>query len=217
MERLDFHVNLMRAVLWQYEGAPRFKALIQGEQDWINQAHEHFWSTWVRDVFNLKTANDFGLNVWARLLDVPLTIYRERQVQDVFGFGSNHQNFGHGGFGRARGRELEVTVEQARKILLLRWFQLTSRPTIGNINQALAVVFGDDVAYIQDNLDMSHTFFMFTQRPDYQTIDLLKHTDLLPRPAGVGSAFAVMPRAGFGFGVNHLNFGNGNFSRQEII
>jgi hypothetical protein len=215
--RLEFHVNLMRTVLWQYENAPKLKSLVQSEQDWANENVTEFWQNWFRDVFNLKTASEFGLNVWSRILDVPLTINRPRRVDGVFGFGSNHKNFGNGNFGRGRTQDIEVTTEQARKILLLRWFQLTSRPTIANINEALEIVFGAGTAYVQDNLDMSNQLFMFTERPDYQTIDLLKNTDLLPRPSAVGSTYSVQPRAGFGFGRNHLNFGNGNFSRREII
>lgn len=216
--KLEFNVNLMRTVLWQYENAPKFKSLIQSEQDWANENVTEFWKNWFRDVFNLKTANDFGLSVWSIILDIPLIINRPRRVDgSVFGFGSNHKNFGNGNFGRGRTKDLAVTTEQARKILLLRWFQLTSRPTIPNINEALEIVFGAGIAYVQDNLDMSNQFFMFTERPDYQTIDLLKNRDLLPRSSTVGSAFGVQPRAGFGFGRNHLNFGNGNFSRREII
>ena len=221
MEKLDFHVDLMRAILWQYEGAPRIKALVTGEQEWINEAHSDFWNNWVRDVFSLKTANELGLNVWARILDVPLMITRVKRVASVFGFGdeatTGNVNFGRAGFGRGQTGDYQVTTEQARKILLLRWFQLTSRPTIGNINKAIAVVFGEGAAFVQDHLNMSNTLFMFTSMPDYQTIDLLKNTDLLPRPATVGATFSVMPRDGFGFGVHHLNFSNGNFSEVIII
>lgn len=215
--KLEFNVNLMRTVLWQYENAPKLKSLVQAEQDWANENVTEFWKNWFRDVFNLKTANEFGLNVWSRILDVPLTINRPRRVGGVFGFGSNHKNLGNGNFGRARSQDIEVSTEQARKILLLRWFQLTSRPTVANINEALEIVFGEGIAYVQDNLDMSYQLFMFTERPDYQTIDMLKNTDLLPRPSTVGSTILVQPRKGFGFGRNHLNFGNGNFSRRENI
>jgi hypothetical protein len=215
--RLEFHVNLMRTVLWQYENAPKLKALVQSEQDWANKNVTEFWKNWFRDVFNLKTANDFGLNVWSRILNVPLTINRPKRVSGVFGFSTNHKNFGNGNFGRARSQDISVTTEQARKILLLRWFQLTSRPTIANINEALEIVFGTGIAYVQDNLNMSNQLFMFTERPDYQTIDMLKNTDLLPRPSTVGSTYAVQPRKGFGFGIHHFNFKNGNFSRREII
>lgn len=215
--KLEFNVNLMRTVLWQYENAPKIKTLVQSEQDWANKNVTEFWQNWFRDVFNLKTANEFGLNVWSRILNVPLTINRPKRIGGVFGFSSSHKNFGRGNFGRGKSQDISVTTEQARKILLLRWFQLTSRPTVGNINKALEIVFGAGVAYVQDNLDMSNQLFMFTERPDYQTIDMLKNTDLLPRPSTVGSTFAVQPRKGWGFGIHHLNFKNGNFSRREII
>ena len=215
--KLEFNVNLMRTILWQYENAPKLKALVQSEQDWTNKNVTEFWKNWFRDVFNLKTANEFGLNVWSRILNIPLTINRPKRIDGVFGFGTNHKNFGRGNFGRGKTQDISVTTEQARKILLLRWFQLTSKPTVGNINKALEIVFGAGVAYVQDNLDMSNQLFMFTKKPDYQTIDMLKNTDLLPRPSTVGSTYAVQPRKGFGFGIHHFNFKNGNFSHKEII
>ena len=218
--KLELHVNLMRAILWQYENAPKVKTLAQGVQDWTNENHSAFWQQWFNDVFNLRTANDFGLSVWSRILDVPLTIRREKRTQSLFGFGlesDGKMNFGRGNFGRANTGDYAVTTEQARKILLLRWFQLTSKPTVPNINKALEIVFGAGIAYVQDNLNMTNNLFMFTEMPDYQTIDLLKNTDLLPRGAGVGSEYYVMPEPGFGFGVFHKNFGNGNFSKRRII
>ena len=65
--KLEFNVNLMRTVLWQYENAPRFKSLVQSEQDWANENVAEFWNNWFRDVFNLKPANEFGLSVWSRI------------------------------------------------------------------------------------------------------------------------------------------------------
>ncbi len=64
-ENLDLNVNLLKSILWQYENADKLKALVIGQQEWINENHTEFWKSWIRDVFNLKTANAFGLAVWA--------------------------------------------------------------------------------------------------------------------------------------------------------
>ena len=215
-ESLDLNVNLLRSILWQYENADKLKALVIGQQEWINENHTDFWNNWIRDVFNLKTANAFGLAVWARILNVSLTIEREKNLDDVFGFGAEHDNFNNGGFGVAAGAIDNVSVEQARKMLLARYFTLTYAPTVPNINMILEVLFGEGVVYVVDSLDMRSTY-TFDGAPDYRTRELLKNVDFLPRPAAVGVDFTILPDDAFGFGEHHLNFENGGFTERRYI
>lgn len=189
---LDLNVNLLRSILWQYENADKLKALVLGQQEWINKNHTKFWKNWIRDVFNLKTANAFGLAVWARILNVPLTIEREKNQDDAFGFGAEHANFNNGSFSTMTGAIDNVSVEQARKMLLARYFTLTYAPTVPNINMILEVLFGEGEAYVVDSLDMRYTY-TFNGAPDYRTRDLIKNVDFLPRPAAVGVDFTILP------------------------
>jgi len=210
-QEFDFSVDLLRSILWQYEGAHKAVKLAQNDQAYIDRVHSDFWSDWAEDVFNLDTANEFGLSVWARILGVSLEISAERRVVDVFGFGANNRNFGRGNFGRAQDGSAQLDAESARKLLKLRWFQLTMRPTVPNINQALVATFGEGKAYVMDNYDMTTITFMFTETPDYKLRRLLENTDILPRPSTVGIRWNVQIRPSFGFGSNHLNFERGNF------
>lgn len=217
MIELDFNVNLMKSILWQYEGSTNIKSLAQKDQDYIDRAHSKFWTDWIRDVFNLRTANRFGLSVWSRLLDVPITLTRHRNVTGRFGFGANHKNFSNGGFGRGQDEELELPPDSARRVLLLRWSQLTMRPTVPNINLALEIAFGKGMAYVRDNQDMSHAIFMFTRAPDYKVVDLLKNLDILPRPSTVGADWSVQLEPHWGYGEERLNYGRGSFARTPEI
>lgn len=210
-QQFDFSVDLMRSILWQYEGAPRAVALARNDQAWIEAHHSEFWRNWHRDVFNLDTANQFGLSVWARILGVSLEIGESRRVEGVFGFGAGNANFQNGNFGRSSDGQVSLDIESARKLLKLRWFQLTMRPTVPNINQALVSVFGPDSAYIADSYDMNLVTFFFLQTPDYRLRRLLEKTDILPRPSTVGVGWKVQVKPSWGFGSNHLNFENGNF------
>ena len=214
---LDLNVNLLRSILWQYENADKLKALVIGQQQWINENHTKFWNDWIRDVFNLKTANAFGLSVWARILNVSLTIEREQNIYDVFGFGVEHENFNNGGFGIAAGAVDNVSVERARKMLLARYFTLGYAPTVPNINMILEVLFGDGAVYVVDSLDMQYSTYTFNGEPDYRTRELLKNVDFLPRPAAVGVDFTILPDDAFGFGEHHLNFENGGFTERRYI
>lgn len=210
-QQFDFSVDLMRSILWQYEGAPRAVALARNDQAWMDGHQSEFWRNWVRDVFDLDTANEFGLAVWARILGVSLSIGEARRVEGVFGFGSHNKNFGNGNFGRGSDSQVSLDTESARKLLKLRWYQLTMRPTTPNINQALAAVFGEGAAYVAERYDMSLITFFFAHAPDYRLRRLLERTDILPRPSTVGVQWRVQPKPSWGFGPNHFNFENGNF------
>jgi hypothetical protein len=210
-QEFDFSVNLMRSILWQYEGAPKIVALSRADQDYLDRNHEKFWTDWIRDVFDLSTANEFGLSVWARILDTPVTISNVSRRVNVWGFGVNNKNFGHGGFGRAEDANSPLDTESARKLLKLRWFSLTMRPTVPNINQVLSEVFGEGVVWVIDPYDMTFITYMFSAAPDYKVRQLLDKTGILPRPSTVGTQWIVQPRPAWGFGPNHRNFGNGSF------
>lgn len=95
IQQLAFHSDLLRAILWQYEGADNLKALARFKSDWFGRATVSFWQNWYRDVFNIDTANDFGLSVWSRILDVPLgiDIPPSEKEKTGIGFGRKKANF----------------------------------------------------------------------------------------------------------------------------
>lgn len=209
----DPSVNLLQAILWQYENAEKLKAIIAAKQEWTNRNQTEFWANWQRDVFNIDTANAFGLSVWARILDVPLRIDIAPQENKVaFGFGINNANFNNGNFGVIQDQSQGLTLDQQRTVIKFRYFQLTSRCTVPEINEFMASMFGDQGnAYVYDPLDMSFVLYTFGFAPDSQLQFILDEFDLLPRPAGVGVKWQVKSEPSFGFGVYNLNFNNGNF------
>lgn len=200
----------MRSILWQYESAPNMIALAENDQAFIDTQYSDFWKNWYTDVFNLDTANKFGLAVWARILNIKLEFESKRNVTDVWGFGVNNKNFENGGFGIANDAWNTWDLEFARTLLKLRWFQITMRPTVSNINEALVLIFGENTVFVYDNYNMSITY-VFEREPDYRLKLLLQNTDMLPRPSGVKVSWMVQYINSWGYGVHHLNFENGNF------
>lgn len=67
IQSFSFHSDLLRALLWQYEEAENLKALARHKLDWFERATVSFWQNWYNDVFNIDTATDFGLGIWARI------------------------------------------------------------------------------------------------------------------------------------------------------
>lgn len=212
VQAFDASLDLLKALLWQHDNAEKLITLMKFKQEWYNREHTQFWDNWIRDVFNINTANDFGLSLWGRILDVPLSVTVQPTTgRPSWGFGVNNKNFGNAGFGRATAGQIGMTTEQRRIVIRMRYFQLTCRPTVTEVNAFLATLFGQGTVWVSDSLDMTFVTYVFRQVPDSQLTFILDNYDLLPRPSGVGVRYITQPRPSWGFGPNHLNFENGNF------
>src|ERR1700733_14966336 len=71
IQQFDFSVNLLQAILWQYNDAINLQALLEAKDSWYFNNQTQFWNHWFNNVFNLATANDFGLAVWSIILGQP--------------------------------------------------------------------------------------------------------------------------------------------------
>lgn len=212
IQALDFSVDLMRALLWQYNDAARLEALVRQKQTWYDANQSAFWSDWVADVFDLRTANDFGLSVWAIILDIPLVVASAVDPSDkpIWGFGQYRENFTNGNFAAISSSAL--STEQKRLVLRLRYFQLVNDGAVTEINAFFAYLFAPlGPAYVKDGYDMRARYvFGFPMSSALEVV--LTEFDLLPRPAGVKVDYVILVDAdGWGFGRYHENFTNGNF------
>lgn len=212
IQQFDFSVDLLQALLWQYERATRLQAILTAKSAWYAENQTAFWSNWYRDVFDLRTANDFGLTVWARILGFPLVAgVPGSGDRPVFGFDPTGENFENGTFGLDENGVLTLTTEQKRLVLFLRYFQLTSNGTPVQINEFLARTFADlGRVYVQDGLDMTCTY-LFEFAPPASLVFILENFDILPRPAGVELKVLISPAEAFGFAPYYLNFNHGVF------
>lgn len=222
----SYYANLLIAILWQYNEATALNSLVSQKQDWYNTNQEEFWSGWYTNVFNLQTANDFGLTVWSIILGLPLQGTLLPNDGPIFGFGSEsmtpngNQNFDNGNFSTAGDQEYSLTTEQKRLILRLRYFQLTSRAAIPEINAYLKFLFSEKgPIFVLDHLDMSITLY-FGFVPDSNILYAIQEFDLIPRESGVKIKYVIDAGAIFGFGSEtsmpnrNQNFDNGNFIEE---
>lgn len=211
VQEFDFSVDLLRALLWQYNEAEKLEGLLREKQAWYDANQSTFWSDWITDVFDLRTANDFGLAVWSIILNIPLVILSQDDPdKPIFGFEEFRENFNNGNFASTTGSAL--TTEQKRIVLRLRYFQLVTRGAIPEVNRFLAYLFeSQGPAYVVDGYNMTARYvFGFPVSSAFEAV--LTEYDLLPRPAGVKIDFVIIGDAdGFGFGRYHENFTNGNF------
>lgn len=209
IQQFNFSVDLLKVILWHYNDAEKLQTLLTQKQDWYTINQTEFWQNWYKDVFDLRTANEFGLAVWAIILDIPLIAQSKPSDNDspAFGFGEYYQNFENGDFFATTSSNINLTTEQRRIILQLRYFQLVSKGTVPEINQLLHILFGD--AFVLDAYDMNYATFVFNDDVSSSIKFILENFDLLPRPAGVGVSIIYRRKDLFGFEKNYTNFENG--------
>ena len=188
----NYSVDLAKALLWQHTDAANLQKLIAQKNEWYEANNSQFWANWVRDVFDLRTANEFGLSVWAKILNVPLTFTADAAPAGrvAWGFGPQRRNFNNGNFKRAVAGTVLLSTEQKRLVLRLRYFQLVTDGSVLGVNKFLNSLFLNDygLVYARDNMDMTITY-VFTVLPPSQLRTVLDKFDVLPRPTGVAANF----------------------------
>ncbi len=189
---IDPTIDLKQCLLWQYQNSEKLKSLILSKEDWYQTHQAQFWQDWYDNVFNIETANDFGLSVWGEILDFS----RNVTAKD----GSRHY----------------LTTEQYRLILKGQILRFGMGATAPEINNWLATVFsGKGNAYCFDSYDMTAIPFVFRAQPSDEIKWLLGNIDFFPRPAGVGYNVRIVPNTVFGFNGSGLQpFNQGVFSND---
>jgi len=213
IQAFDFNVNLLASILWQYNEAEHLQALLNYKQVWYNTNQTEFWTNWYNDVFNLQTANEFGLRVWSIILDLPLQNDSENNDKPIFGFSFYDLivNFTRGNFASNGG--LGLDIDELRILLQLRYFRLVTNCSIPEANRFFNFVFKKfpGSAYLLDG-NMSITF-VYTFPINPTLLNAIRTFDLVPRGAGVKVNYVSGLVDVFGFGENHLNFTRGQFAQ----
>lgn len=214
IQLFDSSVNLLQALLWQYNDATNLQGLLNAKNMWYLENQTNFWNSWYQDVFNLATANQFGLIVWSIILGLPLYVNTPPvSGSPIFGFSGSTTgavNFDSGILGDINGSSELLPINTQRIALQLRYFQLTSSGTVPEINRMLKYVFASyGSAYLLDGHDMTQSY-IFNFPLTWDLTYLFTNYDLLPRPAGVQSNFQDATLVYFGFnGSGGVNFDNG--------
>ena len=206
-------LNLSTAIDWQRGSAEKINKLIKLKQDWYDANYCGFWNDWVEDVFDLRTANEFGLSVWSIILDLPLFDQSQKSRPDypAIYFGSFKKNFYNSNFGKNASTVNDLTTDQKRIMLQLKAFIMHTRSSTYEINIKMTELFGFRRVYALDNLDMSYTYVI--NDPELiPLISVIQDYDLLPRPNCVSVDYVIGSNSTpFLFGNKRDNFTRGNF------
>ena len=188
-----YNPNFEQHILWQYDNSKSLKSLILSKKNWYNTNLTEFWQNIITDFLKISSANDWGLNLWGKILQV-------RRLYNI------------------NGELVYISKELYRKVVKGKLQLLFSSGTIPDIHKFCNSVFSDYVhqnawaVYIKDNNDMTIQYIInFT--PTTEELALLYDRDFLPTPAGVGkNIYITSTDTLFGFqGSEFQPFNNGVF------
>lgn len=95
MER--YNDNILQHLKWLQNEAPNITAILEAKAEWRNTYHDAFWESWEKDVFDIKTAKQFGLALWCIILGVSSNLFNFNPATQRWAFGKNRENFVYDG------------------------------------------------------------------------------------------------------------------------
>ena len=173
--------SILQAMKWMQNKAPNIQSLVQQKSDWYNQFHESFWTNWKANIFDLRTANAFGIMIWCTILGVPSSLFGLYPVgKTSWAYGPDLQNYIYsamhvvanpnldGGNFFGGGPTTIVDLQDARWILMLRYAALVSNGRISLMNHMLRFIFNNDEPW--DFPGKKYFYAIDSTAPDAQTL-----------------------------------------------
>lgn len=193
--------NVEKTIISQYANSPIICALIERMNEWIDPRAdiEQFYDM----VFNVSTAQGFGLDIWGRIVGIGRK-FDIREKRQSFGYQvptGDYLPFGQEAFtdDEATTTVYKLADDAYRSLIMLKAMSNILYATAKNINQLLINLFGSRGRAYYLTLGQMHAryVFEFELTPFEQA---LIQTDLLPRPSGVLIDFyqVIVPQT-FGF------------------
>lgn len=221
---IDFNVDFGRVHLWQYAAtAPNLTSILNNEASFYKKAIGDFWDNWYRDVFNVDTANGFGLELIGNLLGV-------KRPSNLQSLGSNvnidYDNFlvlkqystnaWHRVALRSDGTFQTIMIdtreetdavddETYRRFLKAYMSVYNTNGSVAEINRYLNIVFPGRRIRVADNRNMTISIVVGFAPTD-EEYAILNSPYFLPLPAGVRfTLFVGSMKNIFGFAGSGLD------------
>lgn len=185
--------NTEKTVLTQYAASPKINALISSFNEAVSV--EDFTELFLTYVWDINTAESYGLDVWGKIVDVS----RRLTVNDDFqhlGFSealldshtvTDPQPFDQAPFysGETATETVELSDPIYRKLIMMKAMSNITDCTVPNINRMLVYMFGDSGrAYVTNDgpLKMSYVFEFPLSTAE---LAIIQSSGALPSPPGV--------------------------------
>lgn len=221
---IDYNLEAGDCFLWQYANAIRLNQIMNNEISFYGNNISTFIKDWEKDVFNLGTANTFGLNVWGKILGAPRPVVSPQNYiidseSTLRIFNPNTDTWHAIWLSDATPRlniernpptdliysKVLLSDEQYRRCLFAKLFLLHSNGSVNDINIFLSKLFPNKDVYVQDNYDMTMSI-VFGFVPNDTDLTIITYDAFSPRPMGVFMNYGVslVGKNTFGFEENEL-------------
>lgn len=159
MSLTPYNGDIKQSLKWMQNNAPAIQSLIASKAAWYNNYHTQFWAQWTTNVFDIRTANPFGLMIWCIILGVPSDIFGLFPTNNSWAYGANRQNFVYSGMSAVAnpntvggnfyggGNTTVINLNEVRWALQLRYSALVSNGRIEYINRMLKYIFSPNAAW----------------------------------------------------------------------
>ncbi|NRN30026.1 DUF2612 domain-containing protein [Photorhabdus heterorhabditis] len=188
--------NVGATILAQYAASPKLNSLIRSFNAAVSSVE--FINTFYDLIWNIDTANTYGLDVWGKIVNVSRRLTVNENVKYI-GFGEALLNvptttdpnpFDQAPFysGESKTKTIELSDQMYRKLIMMKAMSNISDCTIPNINRMLVYMFSDSGrAYITDdgNMKMSYVFEFQLSTAE---LAIVQTSRALPYPVGVSVA-----------------------------
>ncbi|MFD0707483.1 DUF2612 domain-containing protein [Photorhabdus luminescens] len=188
--------NMEATILAQYAASPKLNSLIRIFNAAVSSVE--FINTFYDLIWNIDTANTYGLDVWGKIVNVSRWLIVNENVKYI-GFGEALLNvptttdpnpFDQAPFysGESKTKTIELSDQMYRKLIMMKAMSNISDCTIPNINRMLVYMFNDSGrAYITDdgNMKMSYVFEFQLSTAE---LAIVQTSGALPYPVGVSVA-----------------------------
>jgi hypothetical protein len=182
-------------LLSQYANSPRLTALVDYANEWIDPGVD--LNAFYSYVWNVKTAQGFGLDIWGRIVNVPRQI-TITPLPDYLGYNealTGSYPFGQEPFyGGARTGDVYSLSDDAYRVLIMtKALANISSFTAPSVNALLRFLFaGRGDCHVEELGGMAIKYvFNFALQPWEASV--IQQPSLMPRPAGVNITIVVNP------------------------
>lgn len=179
-------------IISQYANSPTLVQLITSFNGYIEGSTN--FDAFYNLIWNIDTAQGWGLDVWGRILGVGRVI--TISAGDYFGFeeATDAEPFGQAPFyaGATTTSNYPLTDDAYRTLLLAKALANICDGSIPAINQILLNLFpGRGNCYATDGADMTMTYtFEFPLSP--VELSIVENSGVLPRPCGVAASVVII-------------------------
>jgi Protein of unknown function (DUF2612) len=156
MTMVPFNGDITQAMKWMQNNAPNIQLMVSKKSDWYTQYHATFWSDWQKNIFDLRTANTFGLMIWCIILGLPASLFGLYPLNVTWAYGPNRKNYIESGMNSpvnpetiggnfyGGGDSTIINLTEVRWALQLRYVSLVSDGRLSFINEMLRFIFNGD-------------------------------------------------------------------------